>query len=49
MTATTTNNAANNTNTTSTRAEYFNLNVEASRFFGDLGQLKPSLAASSAW
>ena len=41
MTATTTNNAANNTNTTASKAEYFNLNIKGLGYLATFAELKP--------
>lgn len=40
MTATTTNNAANNTNTTSTKAEYFNLNIKGLGYLSNIRRIE---------
>lgn len=40
MTATTTNNATNNANTTSTKAEYFNLNIKGLDYLSNIRRIK---------
>lgn len=40
MTATTTNKAANNTNTTSTKAEYFNLNIKGLGYLSNIRRIE---------
>ncbi|MBY4890059.1 DUF3577 domain-containing protein [Pantoea sp. DY-15] len=40
MTATTTNNAANNANTTSTKAEYFNLNIKGLGYLSNIRRIE---------
>jgi hypothetical protein len=40
MTATTTNNSANNTNTTSTKPEYFNLNIRGLGYLSNIRRIE---------